>query len=374
MTVPRILLTLALLQLLAACGEPAGDAASASAQPNALQQALEGSREQGFAFADTVRDFSFPRDHGAHPRYRNEWWYYTGVLHTDAGRAFGFELTFFRVALQAQPLSGNAWRSNQIYFAHFAVTDVAEETFHAFERISRPADGLAGVRADPFAVWLEDWRVEGSDAWQLFASQDQVALQLTLVAQMPPVLNGERGLSRKSAGNASYYYSMPRLLGEGTVTIGTDSHRVKGLVWLDREWSTSALAEDQVGWDWFALHLNDGSNLMLYQLRTRDGSADRFSAGTWSFADGRIVHLPADAFRAEPRAFWTAPDKGRYPIAWDVFLPSFDLRLEVRALLQNQWLDFMLPYWEGAVAVTGDRAGERLHGHGYLELTGYSTR
>jgi predicted secreted hydrolase len=354
-----------------------GDSPDTSpAQPSALQQALGAGSSQGFARAETPRDFEFPRDHGAHPRFRNEWWYYTGVLRSAAGRQFGFELTFFRVALQAQAPSGNPWRSNQVFFAHFAVTDVGGQRFHAFERVSRPADGLAGARADPFAVWLEDWRVAGRETWQLAAAQDQVSLSLSLAAQMQPVLNGDRGLSRKSAapGNASYYYSLPRLRAHGALTIDGDRYDVQGLVWMDREWSTSALSDTQVGWDWFALHLDDGSNLMFYRLRDRDGAADRFSAGTWSFADGRVIHLQADALRARPHRFWTAADSGRYPVGWDLHLPEHDLRLDVTALLDDQWLNFMVPYWEGAVSVTGQHAGRALSGHGYLELTGYSTR
>ena len=211
MTWPRATTILWLSLALAACGDPAGRSTASVAPPNALQQALGAVSGEGFARAETARDFEFPRDHGSHPQFRNEWWYYTGVLHTSARRQFGFELTFFRVALQARALPGNVWRSNQVYFAHFAVTDVEGNRFHAFERMSRPAGGLAGARAEPFAVWLEDWRVAGRGTWQLAAAQHQVALRLSLTPQMLPVLNGDRGLSRKSPGNASFYYSMPRL-------------------------------------------------------------------------------------------------------------------------------------------------------------------
>lgn len=357
-----------------ACSEPDATPSAATTQPSTLQQALGDTAAGDFARAEAVRTFAFPRDHGPHPAFRNEWWYYTGVLHTAAGRAFGFELTFFRVALQAQPLSDNAWRSNQMYFAHFAVTDVDARRFRAFERVSRPAQGLAGARAEPFAVWLEDWRVAGEAVWEVTAAEDDVSLHLSLTSDFPPVLNGDRGLSRKSPGNASYYYSMPRLGARGTITLGGEQHRVQGLVWLDREWSTSALGENQVGWDWFALHLDDGSNLMLYRLRDRDGNADPFSAGTWSFADGRVEHLPGEAMRAQPVRFWTAADSGRYPTGWQVELPGHELSLEVTALLDAQWLDFIVPYWEGAVAVTGTHAGRPVQGVGYLELTGYSPR
>jgi len=374
MTLLRATTMLWLALALTACGDPGGPSTASVAPSNALQQALGDVSGEGFARAEMARDFEFPRDHGSHPQFRNEWWYYTGVLHTPARRQFGFELTFFRVALQARVLSGNAWRSNQVYFAHFAVTDVEGNRFHAFERMSRPANGLAGARAEPFAVWLEDWRVAGRGTWQLVAEQDQVALQLSLTPQMLPVLNGDHGLSRKSPGNASFYYSMPRLIGEGALTIGNDRHEVQGLVWLDREWSTSALSDAQVGWDWFSLHLDDGSNLMLYRLRDRDGATDPFSAGTWSFPDGRVVQLQADSIHLQPHTFWTATDSGRYPIGWDLLVPGHDLSLDVSALLENQWLNFVVPYWEGAVSVTGRRAGHALTGHGYLELTGYSPR
>jgi len=167
---------------------------------------------------------------------------------------------------------------------------------------------------------------------------------------------------------------MPRLIAEGALTIGNDHHEVQGLVWLDREWSTSALSDAQVGWDWFALHLDDGSNLMLYRLRDSDGATDPFSAGTWSFPDGRVVQLQADSIRLQPHTFWTAADSGRYPVGWELLVPEHDLSLDVSALLENQWLNFVVPYWEGAVSVTGQHAGRALGGHGYLELTGYSPR
>ncbi len=359
-----------------ACGDVGEPPPVARPGDSVLQRALGGEADPGFARALEPRDFDFPADHGPHPAFRNEWWYFTGVLHAEGGRAFGFELTFFRVALQPGELR-ERWRSNQIYFAHFAVSDPHAGRFHAFERVSRPGPGLAGAAGEPFAVWIEDWSVRGSGGnWRLRARDGDLAVDLRLAVSREPVSNGERGLSRRSAvpGNASFYYSVPRIAAQGDVRIGATRHPVQGLVWLDREWSTGALSADQVGWDWFALHLDDGSNLMIYRLRDADGQPHAYSAGTWSYADGRVEHLGREDFRATALTTWRAPDGSRYPIEWRLELPRHDASLRVAALMAPQWLDVLVPYWEGAVRATGARAGQPLAGEGYLEMTGYAVQ
>jgi predicted secreted hydrolase len=259
-----------------------------------IQQILGEPASAGFLQALAPRDLQFPQDHGPHFGFRDEWWYVTGNLEDDAGQRFGFQLTFFRHQLRpGTDQNENRWESPQVYMAHFAVTDIDGRHYHFFERFGRPAAAVAGAQTAPFAVWLDDWRLasvgENFAPLQLQAQAGILNLQLQLTQTLAPVAQGERGLSRKSAlpGNASYYYSLPRLQTEGTLRDASGhNHRVKGLAWLDREWSTSALGAEQSGWDWFALQLRDGRALMLYRLRRHDGAVDAFSYGALIAADG----------------------------------------------------------------------------------------
>jgi predicted secreted hydrolase len=347
--------------------------------------ALRASDEQGYARAIEPREFRFPQDHGPHPEFRTEWWYYTGNLSTREGRRFGFQLTFFRSALApSMPARRSDWASRQAWLAHFALSDVdAPESlrFRSFERWSRGALGLAGANAEPFRLWLRDWTADatgpatsGTPPMRLRADQDGAGLDLRLQPGKPPVLEGDHGLSRKSdeVGNASYYYSLPRMPAEGTIRAGGQRFPVTGLVWMDREWSTSALGRDQVGWDWFALHLDDGSDLMLYRLRRRDGGVDPSSSGTVIAQDGASRPLRRDGFELTPSGSWRSPrSSASYPERWTVRIPSEEMDLEVRPLLADQELDVTFRYWEGAVSVEGTRHGRLVHGRGYLEMTGY---
>ena len=331
----------------------------------------------GFARAEGPHAFSFPRDHAAHPDFRSEWWYFTGHLRDDQGRARGFQLTLFRFALAAthEP-SPSAWRAPQVLLGHFALSDIDAGKFHAYERMSRVLPGVAGSSATPPAVWLDDWRIEnftrdGADGWRIAAAQDGVELQLELSAASAVVLQGEAGLSRKSAapGNASYYYSVPRLRAQGRLRLGDGEHAVSGSAWLDREWSTSALARAQSGWDWFALQLGDGASLMFYRLRQRDGGADRFSAGTYVDAQGKVLRLAATDVSIEATGVWHSPHSGRsYPQGWRLHVTRAGLALTLAPRLADQEWQGRFRYWEGAVTVTSD--GQPV-GLGYVELTGY---
>ncbi len=332
----------------------------------------------GYRRAAESREFTFPADHGPHPGYKNEWWYLTGTLNGPDGRPFGYELTIFRFALAppsdtTRPRSASDWRTNQFYMAHFAVTDSAGQAFYADERFGRGGAGLAGAHADPLRVWLEDWSMEsvGPEPFplRLRAQQDGAAIDLTVRPQKPRILQGDRGLSQKGpgVGNASYYYSYTRLATEGTVVSGGDTTQVTGQSWMDREWSTSALGPDQEGWDWFALQLDDGRDLMYYQLRNTDGSASRFSEGTIVGPDGNTTPIARDKVTLDVLDTWTSPDGTHtYPIAWRLRIPSADVDVRVTALLPNQEMDVSVRYWEGAVRVTGSDTGR-----GYVELTGY---
>lgn len=343
-------------------------------------QALLGQQADaaGFARALAPRAFSFPADYGPHPRFRTEWWYFTGTLRDAAGRRFGYEFTVFRFALTPRrPPGDSPWRSNQVYMADFALSDIAGRRFLAYQRLSRGALGLAGAQAAPFRVWVDDWSVASGGhgfPWHLRARRGHAGVDLTLTPVQGVVLNGDRGLSRKGPqpGDASYYYSMPRLATTGTVEVGGKVFRVSGQTWMDREWSTSALAPDQVGWDWFGLRLSDGADLMFYRLRDRDGRTDPYSGGTYVTPGGDVIHLPPDAVETVPTDYWTAPSGVRYPVGWRLTVPTLGLSLTVRAMLDAQLLPYAVPYWEGAVSVAGNRSGRPVDGEGYLELTGYT--
>ena len=342
--------------------------------------ALRAADDRGYAKALAPRDFVFPADHGPHPEFRTEWWYFTGNLATREERRFGFQLTFFRSALApAMPPRESAWAARQAWLAHFTVSDVAGGRFHSFERWSRGAIGLAGAQAVPFRVWLQDWSA-AADGGRVFplrlrASQGEVGIDLLLRQGKPPALQGDRGLSRKSAepGNASYYYSLTRMPAAGTVRVGEERLTVSGTAWMDREWSTSVLGPDQVGWDWFSLQLSDGSELMLYRLRRRDHSADPASSGTAIGPSGATRRLGLDDFEIEATDPWESPrSKARYPARWRLLVPSEQLDLTVTPLLADQELDVSFRYWEGAVGIEGTRAGRPVGGKGYVELTGYT--
>jgi predicted secreted hydrolase len=340
-----------------------------------------GGEPAGYARASAPRRFAFPIDHGPHSAYRSEWWYYTGNVETTEGRHFGFQFTVFRTALAPQPVARpSAWATTQLYTAHFAVTDVAGHRFAAVGRTTRAALDLAGATGPPgapFRAWVEDWSVEGEGPsalpMRLRAARGDLALDLVLDSDRPPVLQGDHGLSRKSdaPGNASYYYSLTRMTARGTIRVGNQVHTVAGLAWMDREWSTSALGPDQIGWDWFALQLADGRDLMLYRLRRRDGTIDRWSRGTLVRADGTTQPLEGDAVRVDVLAHWPSPrDGARYPARWRLRVPGEGIDVLVVPYLADQELDVGVRYWEGAVAV---RAAEDASvGAGYVELVGYA--
>jgi predicted secreted hydrolase len=378
----RRLLAAAALAVLAACGDPAAPQSSAAAPSTGLRL-LGTEADDGFARATEPREFTFPADHGSHREFRTEWWYFTGNLATPEGRHFGFELTFFRYALAPaiaqRPEGASAWRADQVWMAHFAITDTAGQRFFARERLTREALALAGAETGPLRVWVEDWAAtgEGRDddlRVRLSARDDVIGLSLSLTSTVPHVAQGNRGLDTKGAGsgNASHYYSVPRLDATGEVTVAAATFAVTGVAWLDREWSTSSLDPGTEGWDWFALHLSDGSNLMFYRLRTAGGGASPHSGGTLVSAGGTPTRLAADDVELTILEHWTSGATGvRYPIAWRLVVPATGLELEIRPYLENQELDLSVRYWEGAVHATGRGPRGALTAQGYLELAGY---
>ena len=320
----------------------------------------------------------FPQDHGPHPSFQTEWWYYTGNLRTDEGRHFGYQLTFFRRALACEPAVRQAtgtsrWRTRQIYFAHFAVTDTHGNRFYSSSRMNPQSLGIAGSQAVPFRVWIDNWSA-GEEAGEvvLTARERDTILNLRLTRKGPIVLQGDRGFSRKGPGltNASYYYSFPRLMTQGTLTLGSQTHRVTGSSWFDHEWSTTALGRDVTGWDWFAFHLKDGRNLMVCQIRDAAGRSNGYGFGSLSRSDGSYEILKGDQFFITPTGHWTSPATGkRYPGEWEIHLPGKALTLQVVPVIPHQEHTHMTVYWEGAVKIKG--INQKIQGQGYAELTGY---
>jgi predicted secreted hydrolase len=376
----RLCGALCVLAFVAACGD-APEQRPVTQQRTGLRL-LGGEARDGFARATEPREFVFPADHGAHSDYRTEWWYFTGNLATARGRHFGFELTFFRYALAptgAARASASAWRTEQVWMAHFAITDTEGGRFIARERLTREALGLAGATAEPLRISVKDWTAAGAAVGddltlRLDARDDVIALRLDLASTVPHVAHGEGGLDTKGAGrgNASHYYSVPRLAANGRVTVEGETFAVSGLAWLDREWSTSSLDPGTEGWDWFALHLSDGSSLMFYRLRAQDGEATRYSSGSFLGADGVRIPLAADDVALTALEHWTSETSGvRYPVAWRLAAPKVGIALDVVPYLDDQELDLSVRYWEGAVRASGQGPGGALTGQGYLELAGY---
>ncbi len=337
--------------------------------------------EEDFALPRPGRVWQFPRDHGAHPEFKNEWWYWSGHLKGTAGESFGYQLTFFRVALKKpDPQARSAWAATTLYFAHLALTAPGQRNFIFREKASRGALGLAGAETGALKVWLGDWRAESQGEEQhLSARAEGLALELVLKPLKPPVLHGEGGLSRKAAAAevASYYYSIPRLATRGQLTLGDRTLEVTGLSWLDREFSSRGLAPGQVGWDWFALQLSDGTDLMLYLMRQTDGQVDPASAGTLISPEGKARHLTLADFQVRATGTWKSPHtKATYPAGWEITVPGAGYRLSLTPTLNDQELRTggraRLIYWEGQVQVQGVKNGQTLTGQGYTELTGYA--
>jgi predicted secreted hydrolase len=327
-------------------------------------------------------ELQFPRDYGSHPDYQTEWWYFTGNLTGDKGESYGYELTFFRRGLGAPSgslgVQGSNWTTNQVYMAHFALTDIAGNKFYNYERLERGVLGLAGAQGAPkFSVWLDDWSVEqrSSDVFHLTAGEQGMAIDLVLTDLKGPVLQGDHGYSQKGPdpGNASIYVSLTRLQTAGRVAINGQSLNVSGLSWMDHEFGTSTLSADQVGWDWFSIQLDDNSELMVYTIRRSDGTIDKFSKGTLVYSDGSIRPLEAKDFQVVIKGSWRSPHSGGvYPAGWEVTIPSENLTLEIKPRLPDQELNLSTIYWEGAVSIVGSRDGRDVKGIGYVELTGYA--
>jgi predicted secreted hydrolase len=330
-----------------------------------------------------LRTWSFPRDHGAHPEFRTEWWYFTGNLRDGDGNRYGYQLTFFRQGMRLKPANpGNPWSLRDLYFAHFTVTDVRKGSFHFTDQVTRSGPGLSGAAADGMNVWNLAWsaRMQGGSIL-LRAGHAGTELSLELKPRKPLILQGDRGLSRKgpAEGQASYYCSFTDLATTGTIKTPDTKMPVpvNGVSWFDHEFGSNVLSKDQIGWDWFSIHLSDGRDLMLYFLRRKDGTVEKESSGTLVEPNGNARHLTPAEIQLEARGTWKSPKSGgAYPDRWRIRIPAAGIDLQLAPLVADQELitsgSTGVTYWEGAVGGKGDSAGKPITCEGYVEMTGYA--
>jgi predicted secreted hydrolase len=331
--------------------------------------------------------YHFPQDHAAHTAYKTEWWYYTGHLQTAEGKHYGYELTFFRIGNDPKRVTNtnNPWNTNNLYAAHFALSDEQGQQFHFSEKLNRPGLNVAGARTDAYYVWNELWLAEqlGNQMILRANSPDgKQEIHLLLTSEKPPVIHGQNGVSQKAdcVGCASHYYSLTRLKTEGMILLDGKAYPVTGLSWMDHEFGSNQLAKSQKGWDWFSIQLNNNTELMLYLLRQENGQIDPNSSGTWVDASGHSRHLPLSAFSVKPSgASWTSPaSKGIYPMGWTVTVPSEQLALTITPAFNNQELftpgSTGVSYWEGSSRVSGTQQGRPIAGQAYVEMTGYAAQ
>lgn len=353
------------------------------ADPNSAQNmgSILGSsneQKQNDQFTPVVKgvDINFPADHQAHPNFRHEWWYLTANLIDENGNELGVQWTQFRFAAapensseQTKQPKQTVWQSQQIFMAHSAVT--TKDKHYADEKWSRDQAELAGVSASPFRVYLDDWQWSSSTS-DLFpatlnANSEQFGYSLTLTSDAPYQKQGEQGYSTKSSDGkvASYYYSQPFIDVSGNVTIDGVTHQVSGKGWIDREWSSQFLLDSQQGWDWFALRLNDGTSLVVFQLRNS-------ATGEASYAHARLMQQDGSGIAISQQDITltavkqTVIDGRDYPTEWQVSIPSQQIELTVSALNPKAKMPLSVPYWEGPIVIEGTHSGT-----GYMELTGY---
>lgn len=334
----------------------------------------------GVASADEFREISqdyalkFPKDFYYREGYRVQWWYFTGHLFDPEGREFGYELTFFVIGVQTRTYKSKFGVDN-IYISHFALTDVVGKKYYSSEKSDSGAYGFAGAAANDLKVWVGDNKMEGTiERIYITALDKDRTLELELTPAKRVVLNGQKGFSRKSEESpemASWYFSHTDLYTEGNVKIGEKTFSVHGKSWFDREISSGRMGKSEKGWDWFAIQLDDGREVMLYIMRKADGTVDKFSSGTFVYRDGRYRHLTVDDFSITvSRHYKSARTGALYPSRWEIKIPGEGLALKVTPLLEDQ--EFAATYttgnyyWEGTCKVEG-----RATGRAYVEMTGY---
>jgi predicted secreted hydrolase len=348
-----------------------GLALLASGPRPSLAQGFAGLGRDVAGFAPVVPGvkLSFPADHGPHPDFRIEWWYLTANLTDAAGTAYGVQWTLFRQAMTPDA-EQDGWANRQIWMGHAAVTRA--DTHRFGESFARGGVGQAGAEASPFAAWIDAWQMRGLDPMSadtiaplsLTASGAAFSYALRLEADRPLVLEGDAGYSKKSdRGQASYYYSQPYFKARGSLTLDDKAVEVNGQAWMDREWSSQPLASDQIGWDWFSLHLGSGEKLMLFRLRQADGQ--NYFSGNWIGLDGRSVQIAASDIAMTPTATTRIADR-KLPTSWRIAIAARGVSIETTPLNAVSWMGTSFPYWEGPIRFSGSHVGV-----GYLEMTGY---
>ncbi|HXL21128.1 MAG TPA: lipocalin-like domain-containing protein [Candidatus Dormibacteraeota bacterium] len=324
--------------------------------------------------------YSFPHDYFSHPAFQTEWWYYTGNLQSADGRRFGFELTFFRQAIDRDAAKNTTWDAQDLYLAHLALSDLTAGRFYHTERTNRSGPGIAGADEASRRIWNGNWQIALKDSdQQLQAIAENFELRLTLHSEKLPVIHGENGVSQKAEGpgRASHYISLTRLGTTGTIMLNGKVFDLSGLAWMDHEFFTQQLGSEQAGWDWLSVQLDDHTDLMLFHIRRKDGSIDPFSASTFIDAQGKATHLRKEDFILQPLGdTWKSTANGAtYPISWKIEIAKLSLELEATTPLAAQELTgktkLAPTYWEGAITLSGKRGARPLSGLGYLEMTGY---
>jgi len=358
-----------------------------SALPGKPDAFAETSNVSGHEFAPARPGYAyaFPRDHGSHEQFQTEWWYFTGHLSAANGRRFGYELTFFRRGIDSSDAWNNPspWAMRHLYFAHFALTDEADDQFQFAEKLSRAGINKAGAESNGLDVWIDRWSVKAVATdhrqFQLQAQADSFSIELTVESRKPPVIHGINGVSWKGQHpeHTSHYYSLTRLQTVGSVVVDGTRLSAKGVSWMDHEFGSADLAEDLVGWDWFSLQLENDHEIMAYGLRRADGTFDSASSGTLVWPNGSSKSLSFEEIRVSVQHHWTSPVSGaRYPSQWTFSIPSEEIDLKISPRMAHQELvtrrSTGMTYWEGAVDVTGLWKGRDIHGQGYVELTGYA--
>ena len=337
------------------------------------------------------RTFSFPQDHFSHPEFKTEWWYYSGHLRsqTQDRKSFGYQLTFFRTGLTRETKNQKSkWSIRDLYFAHLAITDESKNKFEYLEKISRGSLGEAGATSyktseKTFRIWIEDWSIEGKGPGMqnhfLKGGDRNFGIKLILKQEKNPVIHGQNGISQKAEGTgyASHYYSITRLKTEGRIFLQNKEIPIQGLSWMDHEFGSSQLREYQVGWDWFSLQLDDRTELMLYQIRHKDGKVDPYSSGTIVYANGIHQHLSRKEFQIEVLDQWKSSKSAAiYPSRWRVKVPVHQIELSLSPSVKDQELitqeSTRVTYWEGSVKIEGKYQKKSIKGMGYVELTGYA--
>jgi predicted secreted hydrolase len=316
----------------------------------------------------------FPGDLYYKKDHRVQWWYFTGHLFDEKGNEFGYELTFFIVGIQDK-IYKSEFAVNNIYISHFAISDLARNRFYFSDRTDGGAYGFAGAMDYQLKVWVGGNVLNGNmERMQIRASDDDNAIDLQLIPEKPVILNGENGYSRKSEESpliASIYFSYSNLKTEGKLKVGNKIFNVKGKSWFDREISSRGPGKNQAGWDWFAIQLDDKKEVMLYLLRNKDGSVDRYSSGTFVYPDGRYRYLSREDFMIKVSSHYKSKKTGaQYPSQWEIKIPSEKLVLKIVPFIEDQevlaYNSTGNYYWEGTCRVEGTEKGRA-----YVEMTGY---